>query len=78
MDTNVLWTDRWIHELIDRWAEDAHFHYTPSKLKLGLKDTLELSKLFLIFCISKQYHLRIVNLFHKKSQIGIIIEQASS
>ena len=29
--------DRWVDELIDRWAHDIHFHNPPSKLRLGLE-----------------------------------------
>ena len=29
--------DRWVDELIDRWAHDVHFHYPLSKLRLGLE-----------------------------------------
>ena len=30
-------TDRWVDELIDRWAHDVHFHNPLSKLPLGLE-----------------------------------------
>ena len=57
-------------KLIDRWAKDAHFHNPLSKLRLVLeKNTTKLSK-YSVY--------RIVNLFHKESPIGIIIEQARS
>ena len=29
--------DRWLDELIDRWAHDVHFHNPLSKLQLGLE-----------------------------------------
>ena len=29
--------DRWVDELIDRWAHDVHFHNPLSKLPLGLE-----------------------------------------
>ena len=29
--------DRWVDELIDRWAHDVHFHYPLPKLRLGLE-----------------------------------------
>ena len=61
--------DRWVDELIDRWAHDVHFHSPLSKLRLGLERHSKLSKRYLIFCISKQYHhtiVAIVNLFHEK------------
>ena len=29
--------DRWVDELIDRWAEDVHFHNPLSKLQMGLE-----------------------------------------
>ena len=29
--------DRWVDELIDRWAHDVHFHNPLSKLRLGLE-----------------------------------------
>ena len=29
--------DRWVDELIDRWAHDVHFHSPLPKLRLGLK-----------------------------------------
>ena len=29
--------DRWVDELIDRWAHDVHFHNLLSKLRLGLE-----------------------------------------
>ena len=29
--------DRWVDELIDRWAYDVHFHNPLSTLRLGLE-----------------------------------------
>ena len=29
--------DKWVDELIDRWAHDVHFHNPLSKLQLGLE-----------------------------------------
>ena len=29
--------DRWVDELIDRWAHDVHFHNPLSKLLLGIE-----------------------------------------
>ena len=29
--------DKWVDELIDRWAHDFHFHNPLSKLRLGLE-----------------------------------------
>ena len=29
--------DKWVDELIDRWAHDVHFHNPPIKLRLGLE-----------------------------------------
>ena len=29
--------DRWVDELIDRWAHDVHFYNPLSKLRLGLE-----------------------------------------
>ena len=29
--------DRWVNELIDRWAHDVHFYNPLSKLRLGLE-----------------------------------------
>ena len=60
--------DIWVDELIDRW-QDGHmmsiFIIHSTNCRWDLKDFLKLSKRYLIFCISKQYH-TIVNLFHKK------------
>ena len=71
--------DKWVDELIDRWAHDVHFHHPLSKLRLGLERHSTAVERYLIFCISKQYHHTILNLFHeKKSPMGIIKEQASS
>ena len=70
--------DRWVDELIDRWAHGVHFHIHYPNCSCDKKDTLKLSKRYLIFCISKQYHHTIVNLLHQKSPMGIIKEKASS
>ena len=59
--------DKWVDELIDRWAHDVHFHNPLSKLRLELERHSTAVRTYLIFCISKQYHYTILNLFHEKN-----------
>ena len=60
--------DKWVDELIDRWAYDVHFHNPLSKLRFGLeRHSTAVQTVFNIL-----YQQTFLICFMKKSPMGII------
>ena len=64
--------DRWVNELIDRWAHNVHFHDPLSKLWLGLERHSEAVQTVFNILYPQTISSYIVNLFHEKITNGYL------
>ena len=55
--------DKWVDELIDRWAHDVHFHNPLSKLRLGLERHSTAIIIQFLICSMK----KITNGYHQRT-----------